>query len=82
MDVVVARKGNCCTDVSMALKYVVGQEYNSDMMTYVKARALEIDSTTDEVIMLDGEEFPGPNPFKFVCIPSLLTFFGEYSFVY
>ena len=75
---VIAKQGNCCQDVSMALKYTVGQENNCDLMDYIKAKALEINSTTDEVIMLDGEVFPGPNPFRFVAIPSLLTVFGEY----
>lgn len=79
MDVVVARKGGCCRDMTFALSYVVGQEYNNDLMSYIKAKALEIHSTTDEVVMLDGEVFPGPNPFRFVSVPSLLTVFGEYS---
>ena len=78
MDVVVARKGGCCRDTGFALSYVVGQEYNNELMSYIKAKALEINSTTDEVVMLDGEVFPGPNPFRFVSIPSLLTVFGEY----
>ena len=81
MDVVVARKGGCCRDMTFALSYVVGQEYNNDLMSYIKAKALEIHSTTDEVVMLDGEVFPGPNPFRFVSVPSLLTVFGEYSCV-
>ena len=81
MDVVIARQGNCCQDMEMALKYTVGKEYSCELMGYVKVKALEITSTTDEVIMLDGEVFPGPNPFRFVTIPSLLTVFGEYSSV-
>lgn len=51
--------------MTFALSYVVGQEYNNDLMSYIKAKALEIHSTTDEVVMLDGEVFPGPNPFRF-----------------
>ena len=35
-------------------------------------------SVTDDVVMLDGEVFPGPSPFRFICIPNLLTVFGEY----
>ena len=77
-----AKHQNCCRDVEMALRYVVKQEYNCDLMEDVKAKALEINSGTDEVIMLDGEVFPGPNPFRFVCIPCLLTVFGEYFHVY
>lgn len=78
MDVVIARKGTCIDDALIALRYVVGKEYSSDLMSYIKAKALEINSNTDEVIMLDGEVFPGPNPFRFVSIPSLLTVYGEY----
>ena len=81
MDVVIARQGNCCQDMEMALKYTVGKEYSCELMGYVKVKALEITSTTDEVIRLDGEVVPGPNPFRFVTIPSLLTVFGEYSSV-
>ena len=68
-------------DMMMALRYVVGKEFNSPFMSYIKAKALEIHSTTDEVIMLDGEVFPGPTPFRFVAIPSLLSVYGEYSIV-
>lgn len=78
MDLVVAKHKNCCRDAEMALRYVVRQEFNCDLMEYVRVKALELNSSTDEVIMLDGEVFPGPNPFRFVCIPCLLTVFGEY----
>ena len=78
IDVVVAKQGTCLEDMSMALQYTIGQQYNNQLMDYVKVIALEIDSTTDEVIMLDGEVFPGPNPFRFIAIPRLLTVFGEY----
>lgn len=78
MDLVVAKRKNCWRDAEMALRYVVRQEFNCDLMEYVRVKALELNSSTDEVIMLDGEVFPGPNPFRFVCIPCLLTVFGEY----
>lgn len=82
MDLVVAKHKNCCRDAEMALRYVVRQEFNCDLMEYVRVKALELNSSTDEVIMLDGEVFPGPNPFRFVCIPCLLTVFGEYFSVF
>lgn len=78
MDVAIAKKGNCLDDIAIALRYVVGTEYNSDMMVYRKVKEIEISSVTDDVVMLDGEVFPGPSPFRFICIPNLLTVFGEY----
>lgn len=81
MDVVVARKGRLLQGHDICAELRGGTEYNNDLMSYIKAKALEIHSTTDEVVMLDGEVFPGPNPFRFVSVPSLLTVFGEYSCV-
>ena len=81
MDIAIARKGTCFDDSLMALQYVVGKEYKSEFMSYVKAKALEIHSTTDQVVMLDGEVFPGPSPFRFVIVPGLLTVYGEYLHV-
>ncbi|KAK8802043.1 hypothetical protein WA158_006438 [Blastocystis sp. Blastoise] len=74
----IARKGTCVDDVVLALRYVIGDEFGSKQMDYFKVYAVEIESYSDPLIMLDGEMFRGPCPIRFTCVPSLLTVFGEY----
>uniref|UniRef100_M4B7V7 DAGKc domain-containing protein n=1 Tax=Hyaloperonospora arabidopsidis (strain Emoy2) TaxID=559515 RepID=M4B7V7_HYAAE len=77
MDLIVTRKGGMGRTAKLAGLYLMGKELQSDLVSYLKVKAVEIEPDQPEDCMnIDGEVLEG-GPWRMEVVPSLFKVLSE-----
>ncbi|TYZ65100.1 hypothetical protein PybrP1_006018 [[Pythium] brassicae (nom. inval.)] len=77
LDLIISRKGGLLRSLQLIVLYLVGREFESPLISYVKVKAVEIDcDQPDDCCNMDGEVLPG-GPWRMEVVPSLFKALSE-----